>query len=522
MFFPPKHKTLFSAVMALALAVTSNSVLAQEDQSGRSAEFERRAAAMRRARTRGKAAEPVARVAQAQPNTTARSAQAQRVDEAISSPAVHSVVAPSARPTRAMPVANAVGNARRRVRAQAQAGRSGGRMMQASSGGYVPQHLQNSEMIYDGSVVGGQIVDGYSGGEVIYGDGDMLGGSVIHDGAVIDDSYGLDAGCSSCSSGCDSCGVTGGYFEGGGCESGCCNRGGCPPGPCWINRFGNAFRNGEFFGGAVAFQSPLFTVPGQGVPVDEDQLASDSSFGFYGGFNLGIPLCRLSCGLLSGQFGIRSVNTNFDGNEFTHEDRRQIFVTTGVYRRVDYGLQFGAVADILHEEWFTETDLVQIRADLGWVYPAGHVLGFRYATGVQDELTEGAFNGRDFTDMFHTTDDNYRLYYRHAASWGGWGEAFVGWAEADQTLIGLDVDLPVTDRVSFQSGFTAYLGDEVVADNSNFQGGQINEAWNVYVGMSLKPRGRSWYRSYDRPMFAVADNGSMIVRRQSPEISATP
>ena len=137
---------------------------------------------------------------------------------------------------------------------------------------------------------------------------------------------------------------------------------------------------------------------------------------------------------------------------------------------------------------------------------------------MKDEITSGTFNGNQFDNFFQTTDDNFRFYYRHAASWGGFGEGFIGWAESNQTVFGVDVDLPVTDRVAFQSGFTAYLNDDVV-QNSNFQGGNLNEGWNLYVGVSFRPSGRSRYRSYDRPMFQVADNGSMIVRRQSPELN---
>lgn len=527
MFFPPKLKPIFSALLALTIVSAATDCFAQ------SAEFEKRAAAMRRAISRGQQSQqPVVEatyeeiivddsnyVSSKPAKSTKRAARApRRKKSAVRTASTQSArQAPGRQPTTAR-IASAP------IASQGSGSRSGGIISAGSATrGYVPQHLRtSSQFIGDGTIIDGGspiisdgVIESYSGSP--------MSGTVVSSGydqgVIIDDGYSVgsevisDYGC-----GCDSCGVSGAYFE-----DSCCGRGGCPggcQGPCWLGSLRKALYNAEYFGGAVAFQSPLFTEPGQALPENPNELASDSSFGFYGGFNLGVPLCRLACGMLSGQFGIRSVTTNFNGNEFTSEDRRQTFVTAGLYRRVDFGLQGGVVADILHEEWFTETDLVQIRADIGWVYPAGHTLGFRYATGVQDEATDGTFAGREFDNFFQTTDDNYRFYYRHVASWGGWGEGFIGWAESDQTVIGLDVNLPVSDKIAFQSGFTAYLDDEtIVPADSNFQGGNLNEGFNVYAGISFQPRGRSRYKSYDRPLFQVADNGSFVIRRDSPELT---
>lgn len=512
MFFPPKLKTIFSAILALTIVSAATDCFAQ------SAEFEKRAAAMRRAISRGYQSQQIV-----EDSTYVEVVQDDSEYE-------------SSKP--AKPVARAArrnnGAARRQATSRtARVARAPIAAQGSSSRAYVPQQLGSTQLFGDGpiidggspivsgSVIDGGIVESYSGspisGEIVTSGYDQ--GIIVDEGYPVSGGVGCGCGSGSCGSiscGSGSCGNAGAYFG-----DSCCGRGGCPGGcygrPCWLDGLRKALYNGEYFGGAVAFQSPLFTEPGQD---DVNQLASDSSFGFHGGFNLGVPLCRLFGGLLSGQFGIRSVSTNFEGNEFTQDDRRQIFATTGLFRRVDYGLQFGVVADILHEEWFTESDLVQVRADIGWVYPAGHTLGFRYATGVQDDTTDGAFNGQVFDNFFQTTDDNYRIYYRHVAPWGGWGEGFIGWAESDQTVIGLDIDLPVTNTIAFQSGFTAYLDDDgIVPADSNFQGGLLNEGYNLYAGISIRPSGRSRYKSYDRPLFQVADNGSFVIRRNSPELN---
>lgn len=302
--------------------------------------------------------------------------------------------------------------------------------------------------------------------------------------------------------GCATCGDVGGYF----CND-CNGRGGCPPGPCWLSQIGVLLRQGEYFWGANSFRSPLFPTPGGTA----GELSNDFSQGFYGGFNFGVPLCRLTCGLMSGQLGIRSVQTNFDGNQFTNSERNQLFVTTGFYRRVDCGFQFGLVADFLHEEWVTNTDVAQLRGDFGRVYPSGATLGFRFAANIQDDTSSGQVGDVAFTDFYRSTIDNYRFYWRRQTPGGGYGEFQLGWTGTKQTIIGLDFDLPVAERVAVLAGFNYYANGDGLPPNSNYVGGNALEGYNLFVGLSFRPQGLNYYRNYDRPMFAVADNGSMMV-----------
>lgn len=303
---------------------------------------------------------------------------------------------------------------------------------------------------------------------------------------------------------CGSCGVLGGYFQ-----DGCCDRGGCPPGtPCWLDGLGRIFRNAEYYAGFSSFRGASFVNPNV-----RTELVDDNSFGSYAGFNMGLPLCRLTCGVLSGQFGLRTVNTNFNGNDFSIDDRNQLFLTAGFYRRVDYGLQFGMVADFLREEWFANSDTVQLRGDLGYVWPSGTTFGFRFATNTQDDIVAGTFNGQNFANMGVTTNENYRFYIRHDAARGGFGEVYGGWTETNQGLLGLDFDMPITERWAFEAGYTWYLDDTPAVAPQVQLGGYPNSAYNAYVGISFRPRGRSHYHNYDRPMFDVADNGSMSIIR---------
>lgn len=364
--------------------------------------------------------------------------------------------------------------------------------------------IYDGAIISDGGIVGGGVLAGggctncgsthvYSGGCQSCGAGCSpgFGGPV---GSVMEGSY-FDAGCSG--SDCMGCGF-----------DDCCGRGGCSScdiGNCWLNGLASIFSTGEYFLGSTAFRSQQFTVDGNNTIFD------DASFGFYGGFNFGMPLCKLTCGVISGQVGVRTVSTEFDGNSFFNDNRDQTFFTFGLFRRVDYGLQFGVAVDVLREEWFTETDTVQIRGDLSWVYPSGSAFGFRFSSAAQDDISNGIIAGETFTGLGTDILETYRFYYRHTAAWGGFTDFSLGWSEDDHFVLGLDYDLPLSETWAMQSSLT-YLAGEDVPDTSAFAGNG-NEAWNLTVGFAWRPRGRSWYRSYDRPMFNVADNGSMIITR---------
>ena len=429
--------------------------------------------------------------------------QARQRTETVVEPATHQVAAQST-----PRIARAVQGSGSRV---TPALGSGSRIV-PSNGGFVPGTIQNAPfangtIIEGGSpIVQGTIIENQYPGQVI---GGPIGSSVVSNGVVMDHSYGGEivsesyGGSAGCSDG--SCGSVGeSYFA-----DDCCGRGGCPPGgPCYLNQFGKVFKNAEYFGGFNAFRTNLFNAP------DGSGLADDNSHGLYAGLNMGIPLCRLTCGFLSGQFGVRTVNTNFNGARFTDDDRNQVFITAGLFRRVDYGLQYGAVVDYLREEWFANADLIQIRSEVSYVWQNGTSFGFRFARNAQDDPTSGDFNNVPFTNNVVSTNEWFRFFARHEMASGGYGEVFGGYSETDQGIVGLDLDFPITNRIAFQSNFVYYIADEDVPANQGFIGGDPSDAFNVSVGFALRPGGRKYYRNYERPLFDVADNGTLTILRQ--------
>ncbi len=384
----------------------------------------------------------------------------------------------------------------------------------AISNHYQPRYMRNasaqapagSEVIVgqpipNGTVVGQPIVGAPSVGTPIVGapvqGGHIVGGAPIGGEVIIGDGSYLDGGC-----GCNDCG-------GGGCGIGC---GGChncgpiyDPRDCdvprdlWFGKLGKLICNSEFFVGVQGFKHQQFSNPTLGVAPEND------SFGYHVGFNTGIPLYNLTGGLVSAQIGVNHLQSNLNDGVFATGEREQTFITFGLFRRVDYGLQFGAVADILNESFVTDLDVVQIRAELSWVWAGGSNFGFRWTEGVQDDQN---FLGGVFQPQLSSQAiDTYRLFYRQACGYNGFFEFYYGRSDEQHNIYGADLELPVGPRTALYAGFNYLQPDDILPLTDN-------EGWNIQMGLTFRPRGNDWYKFYHRPLFRVADNGVLIQSRR--------
>lgn len=94
-------------------------------------------------------------------------------------------------------------------------------------------------------------------------------------------------------------------------------------------------------------------------PGDQGQVSGN--FGFQEGFNFGTRLPGVMGGQLGSQLGMRFTQTQLEGTNAGHDSRQQTFITAGLFRRVDYGLQGGLVVDYLHDDWLYKADLLQFQ-----------------------------------------------------------------------------------------------------------------------------------------------------------------
>lgn len=313
-------------------------------------------------------------------------------------------------------------------------------------------------------------------------DGAMLGGDphMAHvDGGCADGSCG---GMSGMDGGCDNCGVD--------ACGGCC-------GGLW-GLLSGALERSEYYSGVSAFSSPV-------------NRGGTGSFGFEGGLNLAAPLFG-GFGGLGYQAGVGGTISNFNGAGFTNDDRHQIFATAGIFRRVDWGLQTGFVVDYLKDEWYANAEFAQVRGEVAWMVPEGLEYGFMFAAGDEFEEVNGTIEAstaipRAISESWRV-NDLYAFYFRKTFCNAAQGRMFAGWSGDSDGVMGADVFLPLDDNWAVRTGFTYLIPEEGPLD-----GGHDEEAWNVSLQLVWFPHCGAMNKDYYRPLFNVANNGSMILDR---------
>jgi hypothetical protein len=221
------------------------------------------------------------------------------------------------------------------------------------------------------------------------------------------------------------------------------------------------------------------------------------------------------------QVGWRGTQTNFQPATLTvgtttleKNARTQNFVTTGFFTRAfeGRGLQGGAVYDYLSDNWFDNVDVAQIRAEVSYVW-GYHELGFWSATNIGDQI--GLFGPVNRTTGQASTLSQYcgfyRLQFGDANEWKVWGGA----TQNADGVVGSLIRAPLSRPLAIEGTFTYIIPGRSqsidIARNGTLQHFSP-AAWNLGINLVWYPAGRSrrGLASPYRPLFEVADNGSMI------------
>ena len=297
----------------------------------------------------------------------------------------------------------------------------------------------------------------------------------------------------------------------------------CDPAPCcfdgrvcrWLHQFGRPYYGWKWYRDFTA---------SVGVTAYENEadLGIAGNFGTNEYLNFGMPLWNAFG--LGWQVGVRGTQTGFGSrtinpgvNNPPIDSRNQQFVTTGFYTRAfeGRGLQGGAVFDYLNNTGFLgTTDIKQMRAEVSYVW-GYHELGFWGAFNAGTGLGLTDRTGKTFVNnSVHTYNAFYRVQFGDANEWKVWGGA----SHEGQGYVGSLLRAPMTRSLALEGTFAYLMPGESTTKTVQFPtGGTLTSrftpmAWNLGLNLVYYPRGRSRrsLASPYRPLFDVADNGTMI------------
>lgn len=257
-------------------------------------------------------------------------------------------------------------------------------------------------------------------------------------------------------------------------------------------------RNLQVIGGAQGFK---------GSP----DMGQNGNFGFHKGLNWGVPVFDYYG--IGGQLGGAVAFSDFNGSTgIVNSSRTQFFVTGGLFRRAkcDQGFQGGAVVDYLNDNFYVTMNLMQIRAEAGYIWHH-HELGIWAAAHTKCD-TQPAPATFGVPSVTWQATDQYNLYYRGHYSYGTTARSWIGMSGTGDFLWGADAVISLNQHWGFQAEYNYLLP----RGNSNIPSA-ITETWGMTIGFVWYPSCRRSPECFDpyRPMFTVANNSSLLIRSKS-------
>jgi uncharacterized protein DUF6666 len=249
-------------------------------------------------------------------------------------------------------------------------------------------------------------------------------------------------------------------------------------------------------------------------PIDQ---GLNGNFGFHEGINFGTPLWD-EFGL-GAQVGFEADQSDLSGifsGDTTHS-RRQYFFTTGLFHtpQCGCGLQGGLVWDYLNDNSLDDFTVSQLRGDLSYVFNCNEI-GFWFTAGVSDKTLISSHNVNLVrSTVTYSPIDLYAFYFGHKFCSGAEGRIWGGWTGGGLGgLFGADFSVPMGEQLSLDADFNYRI------PNSLPNNAVPLENWNIALSVVWRP----WHHgcgeccdSY-RPLFNVANNGSLMVNRKATPI----
>ena len=234
----------------------------------------------------------------------------------------------------------------------------------------------------------------------------------------------------------------------------------------------------------------------------------NGNFGFNKGINWAMPLWdQPAIGL---QTGATLAFSDFDGSTgLVNRSRTQVFVTGGLFRRAtcNHGFQGGAVVDYLYDDWYVTMNLLQVRAEVSYLW-GFHEVGLWAAAHTKSDTQPAPASFTVSTVTWQATDQ-YNLYYRANFSYGAVGRMWIGLSGHGDVLFGGDATAPLSERWAIQ-----IAQNYLLPRKNSIVPRAVQETWGLTLAMIWYPHAKTPNHRFDpyRPLFPVADNSWMFVR----------
>ncbi|HEY2881886.1 MAG TPA: DUF6666 family protein [Pirellulales bacterium] len=407
--------------------------------------------------------------------------------------------------------------------------------------------IMSEEAMPDGHMVEGPNGSMMDDGQMVEGDGPMTDG----DGPMMQggphkflNPYCNDCRCGQgCGGGCQTCNRGGNWITDGdendfgddgdcGCET--CHRTGCSCDECpncaghhpghftygrpwvlfpfdWLDTHLSDGDSGWWWGRDFTVFAGVHNFRN---PVD---LGVNSNFGFQEGVNFSFPVLT-GCFNIAAQVGYEATQSDLDPSTVLSDRRMQSFLTAGLFHRNDscVGWEFGATFDWLHDNFYQDFDLGQVRSEIGCWCNRCNEIGFTSSIGLWTDNTSD--QPSPFGANSYSVIDQYFFFYRHKFNFGGdvrFGGGFTGRnGDNDKNcgLVGADFNVPLSCCLAVEGGFDYMLPGASTTNSIS------SETWNLGINLVWYPGSTAkCCCSPFRPLLNVADNGSLLVTRHGSE-----
>ncbi len=280
---------------------------------------------------------------------------------------------------------------------------------------------------------------------------------------------------------------------------------------------GKFMRDISLFAGPHAFRGPM-------------DFGANGNFGFHWGVNLG---GATGMGNIGYQVGFAIATSNLKAHEigqftittpggtavvgYDRSNRNQYFFTAGLFKRaLCGGIQWGVAVDLLHDEYYDQMNLKQVRSETSYVFRGGrHEIGYFGSYQTSSDVVQIAEVLQNRATALVAPTDIYAAFYRQYFANGSEARLWGGVTGRGQAVVGGDVRLPLGGPVAIETSYNYIIPNSTrdVASQTRFQ-----ETWGININLVWYP-GRSAacvHANQFRPLLGVADNSSLMVRTGDP------